>query len=209
MNKGGCHADPACGRNICCFLLKNKQKQIPRSARDDMVGPFSSAYWTQQFWVAYTMRRARFAVLKGRRHREMRDVCATRADKCGQVWRRDIVQPINGHYANSVYRCIHFRFRWCKPPIRSYPLSCFRMNHRRSIAVSGVPTASENCSSVRFMGLLRASRLPGEAWHCDCFTCAGAWSEPNEQCIADRKAGRTLTISFRPGTTYHRLTSYG
>src|SRR5262245_49316254 len=56
------------------------------------------------------------------------------------------------------------------------------------------------------MSLLRASRLPGEAWHCNCSTYAGVWSEPNEQRIADRKTVRTLaTTAFRRAATYHHI----
>jgi len=41
--KGSCHADPACGRGICCFFLETNQKLIPRFGRDDIFEVFSSA----------------------------------------------------------------------------------------------------------------------------------------------------------------------
>src|SRR5215472_1455214 len=80
------------------------------------------------------------------------------------------------------------------------------MRYSRSICRLSVRTASSNCSSVEFMSLLQASRLPGEAWYYNCSTYAGAWSEPDEQRIADRKTVRTLaTTAFRRAATYHHI----
>jgi hypothetical protein len=43
MKNGSCHAEGSEARHGGLFLIEKKQKQIPRSARDDMPGRFSAA----------------------------------------------------------------------------------------------------------------------------------------------------------------------